>query len=74
MTVKEDILAALWSKIDFWGRKTTEATGKLVLAQSAHREACEALEEAEKTVAWYKSVHEKLLSAVNTIEDFVNDD
>lgn len=74
MTVKKDILDALWFKIDFWGRKTTEATAKLVLAQSAHREACENLAEAEKTVAWYKSTHEKLLTAVNTIEDFVNDD
>lgn len=73
MTVKKDILDALWFKIDFWGRKTTEATAKLVLAQSAHREACENLAEAEKTVAWYKSTHEKLLTAVNTIEDFVND-
>lgn len=73
MTVKKDILKALWFKIDFWGRKTTEATAKLVLAQSAHREACENLAEAEKTVAWYKSTHEKLLTAVNTIEDFVND-
>lgn len=48
MIVKKDILDALWAKTDFWARKTTEATAKLVLAQSAHREACENLAEAEK--------------------------
>lgn len=74
MTIKEDVLKSLWSKIEFWGRKSTEATARLVLAQSAHREACENLAEAEKTVAWYKSTHEKLIAAIITIEDFINDD
>jgi hypothetical protein len=74
MAIKKDILDALWAKTDFWAKKTTEATAKLVLAQSAHREACENLAEAEKTVAWYKSTHEKLIAAIITIEDFINDD
>lgn len=73
MTVKKDILDALWFKIDFWGRKTTQAQEQLILAKAAHREALECLDAAENTVEYYKSTHGKLLTAVNTIEDFLDD-
>ena len=73
MTVKKDILEALWAKNDFWTKKFTQAEEYLTMAQDAHVETYKKLEEAKHNVEYYSSTRDKLLVAINTIEDFIND-
>lgn len=74
MTIKRDIVTALWSKLDFWSTRHDKAKEDLTLAQDAHVEAYKKLEKAKHNVEYYRSTREKLIAAIITIEDFINDD
>ena len=73
MTVKKDILDALWAKNDFWAKKLSRAQEELTIAYDIQAEGYKKLEEAKHNVEYYRSTREKIIAAINTIEDFVND-